>query len=211
MPPGEVDWGLEVEGEACKVPRDQEVTRTARTSHPTLGAPVGASEGEPGGKGPDHSRPRGMRAPGGAGGVLTPRLGRLRGQSSVCFLPGQPGGSSAGAALWDPLSASQLEAQQCAWEAFHIRVQHHTVGRREGQGWRGSSQTCGPLRSALRAVTHEGVSPHVLKGAQLLPWTELGPGRLWGAGHWWFLMYRVASLSAAWPSEVKQGSPRPPL
>ena len=91
VPPGEVDRGLEVEGDACKVPRDQEVTRTAWTSHLTSGALVGAREGEPGGKGPDHSRPRGVRAPGGAGGVLTPRLRRLRGQSSVHFLPGQPG------------------------------------------------------------------------------------------------------------------------
>lgn len=93
---------------------------------------------------------------------------------------------------------------------FHIHVQHHMAGRRVGLGWRGSSQRCGPLHSALRALTRREASPHVLKGAQLLPWTELGPGKLRGAEHWWCIVYQAASLSTAWPSEVKQDSSRPP-
>lgn len=93
---------------------------------------------------------------------------------------------------------------------FHIRVQHHLAGQRVGLGWRGSSQRHGPLHSALRALTRQGASPHVFKGAQLLPWTELGPGKLRGAERRWFIVYQAASPSTAWLSEVKQDSSQPP-
>ena len=123
---------------------------------PDIRSSGGSQRGGAWGEGPG-SQP----APGRAGsrrGGWSPDSPPQEAQGTVlCALSPWPARrSSAGVVLWDPLSTSQLEAQQCAWETFHIRVQHRTVGRREGRGWRGSSQTCGPLRSALRAVTHEG-------------------------------------------------------
>lgn len=90
----------------------------ALTSAPDTRSLGRASEGGLGGKVLITAGPGACGAPHSVGRGPDSPLGRLRGQFSVHFLPGQPGGSSAGGTLWDPLSTSQLEAQQWAWETF---------------------------------------------------------------------------------------------
>ena len=60
-PQGKRVQGLEVEGDTRKAPETKRSQRRPGHPHPTPGAWVGASEGEPGGKGPKHSRPWGVR------------------------------------------------------------------------------------------------------------------------------------------------------
>lgn len=182
----------------------------ARTSAPDTRSLGRASEGGLGGKVLITAGPGACGAPHGVG--RGPDSPPWEAQGTVlCALSPRPARRLLGRR--DPLGPSlHIPAGGSAVGVgdFHIHVQHHMAGRRVGLGWRGSSQRCGPLHSALRALTRREASPHVLKGAQLLPWTELGPGKLRGAEHWWCIVYQAASLSTAWPSEVKQDSSRPP-
>lgn len=110
-----------------------------------------------------------------------------------------------GSSLHIPAGGSAV----CMGDFSHLCPASHGWAER-GAGLEGVFPDAWSSSFSAQSSNTRGVSRTPLKGLSFFPGQSWAPGDSGGPGHGWFLMYRVASLSAARPSEVKQDSPWPP-